>query len=67
MVSSRETFVTDAITAGHVARVFWSPDTMDGGLVALKVRETLAGGRTYLTQDITDTGGGDDTGVYVVP
>jgi signal peptidase I len=34
---------------------------------ALKVRETLAGGKTYLTQDITETGGGDDTGVYVVP
>jgi signal peptidase I len=34
---------------------------------ALKIRETLPGGRSYLTQDITETGGGDDTGVYVVP
>lgn len=43
------------------------PNAYGDPAAALKVRETLPDGKSYVTQDITEAGGGDDTGVYVVP
>jgi hypothetical protein len=39
MVSSREAFVADAVTAGYITGVLWGADAVDGGLMALKVRK----------------------------
>lgn len=46
VVASCETFVGDAVAVGNHAGVFWGPDAVNSGLVALEVGETgEVGGR----------------------